>query len=122
MSVVLIVEDEAQVLVLAESILQGAGYDTLSASTVAEALAIVQSDGPIDLLFTDLGLGDELEGGLSIGQAVAQSRPGLPILYASGRELTDGMTALFVKPNAFLAKPYTAEQLLNSVSKLLGVP
>ena len=67
MSVVLIVEDETQVLILAESVLQEAGYETISASTVAEALAIVESpDQQIDLLFTDLGLGDENEGGLAV--------------------------------------------------------
>jgi CheY-like chemotaxis protein len=38
--VVLIVEDETQVLIFAESVLQQAGYETLSASSVAEALAI----------------------------------------------------------------------------------
>jgi response regulator receiver domain-containing protein len=73
MAVVLIVEDEATVLILAESVLQEAGYETVSASTVAEALAIVESrDQQIDLLFTDLGLGDEIEGGLAIGQGLRE--------------------------------------------------
>ena len=41
MACVLIVEDETQVLMLAESVLQQAGHDTLSAATVAEAQAII---------------------------------------------------------------------------------
>jgi hypothetical protein len=44
MAVVLIVEDEVQVLVLAESILQHAEYETLSASTLAEADAVIHSE------------------------------------------------------------------------------
>jgi DNA-binding NtrC family response regulator len=121
MSVVLIVEDEKQVLILAESVLQEAGYETVSASTVAEALAIVESrDQQIDLLFTDLGLGDEIEGGLAIGQGFAKSRPGMPVLYTTGRGVTDGMMALFVEPNGFVAKPYTVDQLKTAVAKLLG--
>jgi CheY-like chemotaxis protein len=70
---VLIVEDEPQVLILAESVLQGAGYETISSSTVAEALAIVESDRHIDVLFTDLGLGDQVEGGLTLGAAFFES-------------------------------------------------
>jgi len=65
MPIVLIVEDAAPLLVLAESVLQSAGYATVSASTVAEALAVVEdTDQQLDLLFTDLGLRDQVEGGL----------------------------------------------------------
>ena len=56
MACVLIVEDETQVLRLAESVLQQAGHDTLSAATVAEAQAIINSDEKFDLVFTDVQL------------------------------------------------------------------
>jgi DNA-binding NtrC family response regulator len=77
-------------------------------------------DQRVDLLFTDLGLRDETEGGLAIGQAFAKSRPGAPVLYTTARAVTDGMTALFVEPNSFLAKPYNLDQLKNKVAQLLG--
>jgi CheY-like chemotaxis protein len=55
MPTVLIVEDEVPLLIFAECMLQTAGYETICASTVAEALAIVENtDGQLDLLFTDL--------------------------------------------------------------------
>jgi DNA-binding NtrC family response regulator len=120
-SVVLIAEDEAPVRILAESVLEGAGYETISASTVAEALAIIETDHHrIDLLFTDLSFGDDAEGGLTIGAAFSKARPGAPVLYATARELTDGMTALFVEPHGFMAKPYTVERLKTSVANLLS--
>jgi DNA-binding NtrC family response regulator len=118
--VVLVVEDETQVLILAESVLQQAGYETLSASSVAEALAIIDTDQRIGLLFTDLRLGEDSEGGLTIATSFANSRPRVPVLYATGRGVTDGMVALFVEPNGFLAKPYTVEQLETAVANLLG--
>jgi DNA-binding NtrC family response regulator len=118
MARVLIVEDEAQVLVLAESILE-AEYETLSASTVTEAMAFAESKERIDLLFTDLGLGDQSEGGLVVAQEMKKARDGLPVLYTSGRAVTDGMRALFVQPSDFLPKPYTKDQLLATVAKLL---
>ena len=62
------------------------------------------------------------EAGLELGQAAAKIRPGLPIVYTTGRGVTDGMIALFVQPYVFLAKPYTAQQLLTAVSNLLPQP
>jgi len=43
-AIVLIVEDEDQVRVLAESFLQGEGHTTLSAATVDQAVALLESD------------------------------------------------------------------------------
>jgi DNA-binding NtrC family response regulator len=117
---ILIVEDEAQVLVLAESLLKEAEYETLSAGTAIEALAFTNSKERIDLLFTDLGLADQAEGGLVVAQEMAKARPGLPVLYTSGRGVTDGMLALFVHPNGFLPKPYTKDQLLTAIANLIG--
>jgi len=119
MARIFIVEDEAQVLTLAESVLQEAGHDTISASTVAEAQAIVHSVEEFDLVFTDIGLADQLEGGITIGQAVGQARSGMPVVYTSGRALTDGMQSLFAERSAFLPKPYTAQQLIEVVDDIL---
>jgi two-component system cell cycle sensor histidine kinase/response regulator CckA len=117
---IVIVEDETQVLLLAESVLQQAGYDGLPAATVAEAQAIIHSrDEKFDLVFTDVQLGNHHEGGITIGTMVGQARPGTPVLYTSGRPSTDGMQSLFIKPSAFLPKPYTAQELLEAVSGLL---
>jgi two-component system, cell cycle sensor histidine kinase and response regulator CckA len=121
MARIVIVEDETTVLMLAESVLQQAGHETVSAATVAEAQAIVHSDEKFDLVFTDVQLGNHKEGGLTIGKVLAEARKGTPVLYASGRELTDGMQALFVEPSAFLPKPYTVQQLTEAVAELLRV-
>lgn len=117
---VLVVEDEAQVLLLAESVLQRAGYDTLSAATVAEAQAVINDPNQkFDLLFTDIALSNHKEGGLTLGKLVGETRHGTPVLYTSGRALTDGMQSLFVEPGAFLAKLYTAQQLVDAVTALV---
>lgn len=120
MARIVIVEDEIQVLMLAELVLQQAGYDTVSAATVAEAQAVINSqDEKFDLVFTDVRLGNHEEGGISVGKLVGQVRKGTPVLYTSGRPATDGMETLFVEPSAFLPKPYTAQDLTEAVSKLL---
>ena len=120
MAVVLIVEDEAQVLLLAGSYLQEHGHETLSASTIAEGSAILEGSDKIDVLFTDIGLRDDLQAGLELAKLAVEQRPGLKVLYATGQAVTDGMKALFVEKSAVLVKPYTVEQLLTGLS-ILGV-
>jgi DNA-binding NtrC family response regulator len=116
---ILIIEDEPSLLILAESVLNGAGHETLSAGSLAQAQAIIQSDKQIDLVFTDIALVDQREAGLQVGQVTRQVATNTPMLYTSGYPLTDGMKTLFVWPYEFLPKPYTDQQLLLAVDRLL---
>jgi CheY-like chemotaxis protein len=120
MSTVLIVEDETMLMVLAESVIQGEGNKTLNASSLGEATAIVESAEEIDLVFTDLTLGDEHDGGIELANLVARMRPKTPIVYTSGRELTDGLKTLFVENSHFLPKPYTQTQMIECFDRLLA--
>ena len=118
-AVVLIVEDDEHVRMLAESILREAGHETCSAATATEAHAIIESEKKLDLLFVDLSLLEHHEEGLEVALAAVKVHPGLPVIYTTGRGITDGMLALFVQPNVFLAKPYNGEQLLTATANLL---
>jgi DNA-binding NtrC family response regulator len=120
MTVILIVEDEAQVRVLTESYLQEQGHQTLSAATVDEALALLRSE-EADLLFTDIGLPDDPQAGLRLAQKAVEMDPELGVLYTSGQAETDGMNALFVEKGAFLPKPYTIDQLQAILSVNFGI-
>jgi CheY-like chemotaxis protein len=75
MAVILIVEDEDQVRVLAQSFLQAEGNQTLSAATVEQALALIEGEEPVDLLFVDLKIQDDVEGGLRLAQKAVVARP-----------------------------------------------
>jgi DNA-binding NtrC family response regulator len=118
MTTVLVVEDEFQVLMLAESVLQCAGYETVSAANVADAEAILHSDQDIDLVFTDIGLNNQSEGGVAVGKMAEESRDGVPVLYTSGQP-TEDVRSLFVSKSKFLPKPYTEHQLKQAVASLL---
>jgi DNA-binding NtrC family response regulator len=114
-SVVLVVEDEEQVRVLAESFLQGEGHKTLSAATTEQALVLLEGDEPIDLMFVDLGMQSDPEAGLKVAKKATEIRPDLKVLYTSDQGVTDGMTALFVEKSAYLPKPYTIDQLATTL-------
>ena len=115
MANILVVEDEAIVLLNTESVLLDAGHDTVTASSFPQAEAIIQSDRPLDLIFTDINLHDELEGGLKVGKL----SQGIPVLYTSGNPITDPIRALFAERSAFLPKPYRDHQVVDAVVALL---
>ena len=111
MAVILVVEDELLLRAMVESILQDAEHQTVSAASAAEAILLLQSDRKIDVLFTDLGLGDGLSGGIQLAVAARQLRPQLSVLYTTGQRVSGDMTTALVEPHEFLEKPYAADQL-----------
>lgn len=119
MAVILVVEDDDQVRVMAESVLQEAGNKVISATGAEGALALLGTDQPIDIMFIDLKLGNDMEAGLTVAQEAKAKRPQLSVLYTTGAGVNAGMKALFVQPYLFLPKPYTFEQLTKSIAFLL---
>lgn len=122
MAKVLVVEDEAVLLVLAESVIRSAGYETLTASSLSQAEALLGSGEDFDLVVTDINLGEDREAGIHVGQLVRQLRPQTPVLYTSGFNMTDGLKELFVDNSEFLDKPYTDLQLIEAMARLLRSP
>lgn len=120
MAVILIVEDEAFIRVIAERTIQGWGHQTLSAGDVDEALSLLRSPQHIDALFTDIRLKTVLLGGFELAHEAIKLRPKLRVLYTTGNSLTDKAKALFVEGAHFLPKPYGDPQLRNSVEGLLA--
>ena len=125
MAVVLVVDDEEQVRVLAESILRDSGHQTLSAANVDQALALVRAEPSIELVFTDINLADDTEAGLvhpglELAQQARRLRPELRVLYTTDTSVTDGMKALFVEDSGFLAKPYDISQLSTAVAGMVA--
>lgn len=111
MATVLLVEDDDQVRVLAESCLEQQGHQVLSAGTEGGAIAILKRNADVDLLFTDIDLKGEIAAGIELAVEAKHLHPNLQVLYTTSRAVTDGMKARFVEGSAFLEKPYTVEQL-----------
>ena len=121
MTTILIVEDEEQVRVLAESYLRDQGHQTLSAATTEQALALLDGQDNIDVLFVDMELDEGRQEGLDLARQAVARKPELKVLYATNQEVTDGMRALLVEKSALLPKPYTIEQLQTILAVRFGV-
>ena len=120
MAVILIVEDEVFTRQVAEMMIQDWGYDTLSASDADEALSFLRSGQPIDALFTDIYLKNSVLGGCELAHQAIELRPKLRVLYTTGNFVTDKMRAMFIEGTKCLCKPYTQDQLQDSVEALLA--
>ncbi len=112
---VLVVDDDPDVADFATVCLAEGGYSVGSVSSGAEALALLQSRPPPDLLVADLGMPGM--NGLQLAAAARRLHPHLRILIATGyaQEDTDrrGIQDLPV-----LAKPFKAAELLARVGAM----
>jgi DNA-binding NtrC family response regulator len=120
MATILIVEDEKQVRVFAESYLRRQGHRTISAETPEEALALIEIVDGIDVLFSEIKLKDDTLAGLRLAQNAAHRRPGMKVLYASEQGISDRLKPLLGDSSTVLQKPYTVGELKRGVSAQLG--
>ena len=117
---ILIVEDDALVRNYVVTQVRSLGYRTLVASDADEALAIIDQDDGIDLLFTDVIMPGLLDGRRLAMEAQAR-RPSLRVLYTSGY----AANALFLEGRLdaaalLLAKPYGKIELAKMIRTALA--
>jgi len=80
---ILVVEDDALVRRYVITQIESLGYRTLESSRASEALKIIDSEEPIDLLFTDVIMPGSMNGRQLVDAALAR-RPELKTLFTSG--------------------------------------
>ena len=117
---ILIVEDDSLVRNYVLAQLHSLGYVTLQAANAAEALAIVATGKPFDLLFTDVIMPGKLNG-RQLADEVSKTRPDLRVVYTSGYTenaiIHHGRLDLGV---LLLAKPYRKSDLARIIRKALS--
>jgi two-component system, cell cycle sensor histidine kinase and response regulator CckA len=119
METVLVVDDEAQVRGLARDILLGAGYRVIEAEDGDQALRLAEEhQGPIHVLLTDVMMPGI--NGKELADRLVGKRPDMKPIFMSGRAaevISDA--GVLIPVDAFLAKPFTVERLLNKVRERL---
>ncbi|HKP79782.1 MAG TPA: response regulator [Phenylobacterium sp.] len=116
---ILLVEDDLTVLALTLDVLTGLGYRVTTATNAAEALAALQSDPEVDLLFTDVVMPGGVSG-LSLARTARELRPNLRVLLTSG--FVGEHRAIDGREFPLLDKPYEAAVLAATLRKLLDRP
>jgi DNA-binding response OmpR family regulator len=118
-TVVLVVEENPQVLVLAESVLQAAGYEVVTAVNFEGAVALLDEGLRADVAFIERNLGEGLSG-LDVARAARHQHETIKVIYTSSEHVSDGTRALFVDGAEFLPKPYTPAQLIETIRRVLA--
>jgi DNA-binding NtrC family response regulator len=119
---VLLVDDNQTIVRAVEFGLRRYGFHVLSATNGQDALAILQSPQPIDLMLSDVVMPGGISG-LELARSCHTLRPGVAILLTTGYAY-DVMTTLGARENEFemVTKPYSVSALVLRINQLVPPP
>ena len=110
--VILLVEDEVLVRMVAADVLEDAGFTVLESTNAEEALRLLETRPDVQVLFTDVNMPGALDG-LGLAQTVHERSPEVGILIGSGRIRPD--PGELPPGTRFIAKPYAPAALTDAV-------
>ena len=112
---ILIVEDDALVRTYVITQIRSLGYTTLSAGNAQEALSVLRSSDPIDLLFTDVIMPGSMNG-RELSIEALKLKPTLNVLFTSGfTEDAMDQDGRLEPDILLLAKPYSRADLARMI-------
>lgn len=123
MTEVLVVDDEADIRLLARLVLEGAGFEVREAASGVEALAVLAAHD-IDVVLLDLRM-SPMDGWEVLEHLRESGRlPGLPVVMLSAHaDPRMAARALELGCTAYLSKPFSTAELLASVgARVRGGP
>ncbi|MBN2267709.1 MAG: sigma-54-dependent Fis family transcriptional regulator [Candidatus Babeliaceae bacterium] len=114
---ILIVDDAKATLEVLQRNLTSAGYHVFTVSSVAEALKILENT-PLELVITDLKM--PKVSGLDLVRHVRENFKDTEVMMITGYPSIEGaVNAVKTGAEEFLAKPFTDEELLAAVRRVL---
>ncbi|HZZ12875.1 MAG TPA: PAS domain S-box protein [Paraburkholderia sp.] len=117
---VLVVEDDEQVRTTVVDMLTELGYRVLKANDASNALVIIESGIPVDLLFTDVVMPGPLRSP-DLARKARERMPNLAVLFTSGYTENSIVHGGRLDPGVeLLGKPYTREALARKVRHVLA--
>jgi CheY-like chemotaxis protein len=117
--VVLLVDDDPTIRMLAGEVLTDAGYAVIEAPDGPSGLRILESNAKIDLLITDVGLPGGLNG-RQVADAARTSRPDLKVLFITGYAENAVVGGGRLEKGMFLlSKPFEMELLAARIQEIL---
>ena len=117
--VILLVEDEEGLRALNARGLTSRGYTVLEASNGVEAIEVIEREGHVDLVVSDVVM-PEMDGPTLLKE-LRRRDPNVKIIFVSGyAEEAFAKNLPSQEQYAFLAKPFTLKQLVGEVKKTLA--
>ncbi|MFP5075782.1 response regulator [Rhizobium sp. YIM 134829] len=117
--VVLVVEDEPLLRMMAADLVEEAGCVAIEASNADEAILLLESRGDIRIVFTDIDMPGSMDG-LKLAAAIRDRWPPVEIIVTSGVSMksADALPDRAV----FFPKPYDQRMILATLHRMADLP
>lgn len=113
--VVLVVEDEPILRMMALDLVDDAGLEAVEAASAVEAARILENRPDIRLVFTDIDMPDR-DDVLKLAAAIPERWPRVRLIITSGKR-EPGIDAL-PERGVFFAKPYRRSEVVTAIRSL----
>lgn len=118
---VLVVDDEALIRMLIVDVLEELGYTTIEAGDGPQAMKVIHSKTRIDLIITDVGLPNGMNG-RQIADAAREIRPDLKVLFVTGYAENAVLSHGHLDPGMqVITKPFEVSALARKIKELIAV-
>ena len=114
---ILVVEDELLVGMDMAEAFRAEGYDAMVALSAEEGLAILEREGDVRVVFTDIDLPGRIDG-IDLANEIERRWPQIEILMTSGHHVPN--TDLVRSYGRFVPKPYPPAAVVRRVNDILG--
>ena len=117
---VIVVDDDVQVRKFIANVLTFDGFRAITVANGTAAMELIRVRGDsIALVISDICMPGG--NGLDFGAELQRTRPGMPVLYISGRLDSIAVQSILLRdPQAILTKPISAGGLIERVKILVG--
>jgi CheY-like chemotaxis protein len=118
MHTVLVVEDEMMVRMPIAEYLRDCGYHVVEAGDASEAIAVMDAEEPVSLVFTDVRMPGKMDG-FGLAEWFRSNYPAVPVLLTSGYNGGRSLPAASIPGVRFIEKPYSQNQVARRIAALL---
>jgi CheY-like chemotaxis protein len=120
MHTVLVVEDEIMVRMPIAEYLRDLGYNVLEAGDATEAIAAMDAEDQVSLVFSDVRMPGKMDG-FGLAEWFQMHYPSVPVLLTSGYYNGGRNPSVAWLPGArFIEKPYSQTQVARRIAALIG--
>jgi len=114
---ILVVEDEVLVRMMIADEVRMQGFRVFEAATAEEALALLRTGIPVDLILTDIRMPGATDG-LALAELARSTWPALKIIIATGQSVQPSRMAV---ADAVFGKPYDPDRVVQRIRDLLDI-
>jgi CheY-like chemotaxis protein len=117
---IMVVDDNPDIITIVKTILEGKGYQVLSASSGQELLNLLVDRKP-DLIILDIMM-PEMDGLEVLGRLKAVTETAsIPVILLTAKvQYEDVLGGYKLGADYYITKPFTSTQLVNGINLLLG--